>query len=351
MPTVKRWTSLAALAAVLAAAACSDTNKPEAVDPSTVASGMTGLTGSFSSNLAFQSLRELSDAFTFTAASGAAAAVSATLPPAPGEERGFTPTPEQRRALTQFALRGPAASLAIFPVDVLGKTFVWDTTANKYVVSQTETGAPSNGVRFKLYLVNADTHRPQRPLLVVGYVDLTDLSTAQANKLGVLVKYGTQTIASYTITGTIATSGVGLRAEGYISDGTARLDFDLSMTISLSQIVVDYWLEGSNGFAAVMQVTVDLATGSGSLLWRISQGGNTVEVNGTSTGTAVDCQIKFNGVTVATITGDPDNPTITVAGGRTFTASELAALRSIFEGFIELMDQTDGVFGPAGLVF
>jgi len=40
-----------------------------------------------------------------------------------------------------------------------------------------------------------------------------------------------------------------------------------------------------------------------------------------------------------------------VAGGRTFTASELAALRSIFEGFIELMDETDGVFGPAGLVF
>jgi len=351
MPTVKRWTSLAALAGALAAAACSDTNKPEAVNPSTVASGMTGLTSSFSSNLAFQSLRELSGAFTFTAASGAAAAVSATLPPVPGEERRFALTPGQRSALTQFALRGPTASLAIFPVDVLGKTFVWDTLLNKYVKDLTAAGAPADGVRFKLYLVNPATHRPQRPLLVVGYVDLTDLSTAQANKVGVLVKYGVQTIASYTITGTIATNSIGLRAEGYITDGTARLDFDLSATISLSQIVLNHQLEGSNGFSAVMQVTVDLATGSWSLLWRISQGGNTVEVNGTFTDTAVDCQIKFNGATVASLTGDPENPTITGVGGRTFTASEVAALRSIFEGFVELMDEIDGVFGPAGLVF
>jgi hypothetical protein len=351
MSIVNRGISVLVLAGALVAAACSDTNKPEAVNPSTIASGMTGLTSSFSSNLAFQSLRELSSAFTFTAASGTADAVSATLPPMPGEERRFALTPAQRRALIQFALHGPSGTHAIFPVDVLGKTFVWDTTANKYVVSPTETGAPSGGVRFKLYLVAAATHQPQRPLLVVGYVDLTDLSTTQANKLGILVKYGTQTIASYTITGTVATSSVGLRAAGYITDGMARLDFDLSMTISLNQIVVDYSLNGSNGFSATIQATVNLATGSGSLLWRISQGGSTVEVNGTSTSTAVNCQIKFNGVTVATVTGDPDDPTITGAGGQTFTASDLAALQGVLDGFGELMDQIDGVFGPADLVF
>ena len=350
MPFVKRWTSLVVLGGALVVGACSDANKPEAVNPSTVASGMTGLTSSFSSNLAFQSLRELSGSFTFTAASGAAAALSATLPLVLGEAHRFGLTPEQRRALVQFSQRGSVGSLAIFPADVLGKTFVWDTLQNKYVMDPTATGAPSNGVRFKLYLVDATTHRPQRPLLVVGYVDLTDLSNAQVNKLGVLVKYGTQTIASYTITGTVTTSSIGLVAAGYITDGPARLDFDLSMTVSATQIVIDYTLNGSNGVSAVLQVTLN-ATGSMTLLWRIGQGGNTVEYAGTATATTVNCQLKFNGVTVATVTGNPDSPTITGAGGRTFTAAELTALRGIFDGFAELMDQVDGVFGPANLVF
>jgi hypothetical protein len=199
--------------------------------------------------------------------------------------------------------------------------------------------------------VNTATHQPQRPLIKVGYVDLTDLSTAQANKLGVLVKYGTQTIASYNVTAAIATSSIALGAAGYLTDGTARLDFDLSTTLSQTGLTLDYTLNGSNGFSATLTVTANLISGTSTFVWTIANGGNTVEVNATATDAAVNGQIKFNGVVVATVTGNPGSPTVTGAAGHTFTTQQLASLRSVLSGFSELLNQIDGVFAPADLVF
>lgn len=342
-----------ALAAALAAAACSsDVNRPENVDPQAVATGVSGLTDQFSTNLAFQSLRELSGSFDFTPVAGAATAAAVALPSLPGGSHRFTLSSAQRAALLGLSLRAPASPQALFPVNVLGKTLVWDTTLSRYAVDSAATGAPTNGVRFKLYLVG-DTvlHRPQKPLIVVGYVDLTDLSNAQANKIGVLIRYLSQTIADYTLTGTSSTVGIGLGAQGYITDGTARLDFNLQSQLTIAGIGVNYTLTGSNGFQALVQMSVNLGTGNTTVLWRVSSGGNSVEVDLTATDSSATGQILFNGVTVATVTGTEGNPTIVGAGGHTLTPQDLQALREILVGFGELMDQVDGVFGPAPLVF
>lgn len=342
-----------ALVTALAAAACSsDVNRPENVDPQAVATGVSGLTDQFSTNLVFQSLRELSGSFGFSAVAGAATAAAVVLPPLPGGSQGFTLSSAQRAALLGLSLRSPASPQAIFPLNVLGKTLVWDTTLNRYAVDSAATGAPANGVRFKLYLVG-DTvlHRPQKPLIVVGYVDLTDLSNAQANKLGVLIRYLSQTIADYTITGTLSTVGIGLGAQGYITDGTARLDFNLQNQITIAGIGVSYTLTGSNGFQALVQMSLNLGTGSTTVLWRVSNGGNSVEVDLTATDSSAAGNILFNGVTVATVTGTEGDPTIVGVAGHTLTAQDLQALRDIFVSFGELMDQVDGVFGPAHLVF
>jgi hypothetical protein len=270
----------------------------------------------------------------------------------PGAARDFALTPAQRRALLQFSQHGPSGVQAIFPVDVLGKTFVWDTTLHKYVVNATLTGAPANGVRFVLYLMG-DTllGQPRLPLQNVGSADLTDQSTNLSNKIGVQVKYLSQVIADYTIAGTLTTGGLTLRALGYLTDGVTRLDFDFAMTLSASTLGVNYTLSGSNGFAATLQVTVSLQTNGGTVLWRVTYAGTTVEVNLTETGSTVTGQILFNGSVAALVTGNGGNPTITGSGGRTLTASDIAALQRIFQGFAELMDQIDGVFGPAHLVF
>lgn len=349
----RRWMGAFALAAGLAAAACSsDVNKPEDVNPQAVATGVSGITDQFSSNLAFQSLRELSGSFGFSAVGGAATAAAAMLPPLPGGAHAFTLSPAQRAALLQLSLRSPAAEQAIFPVNVLGKTLVWDTTLNRYVVDSTLTGAPATGVRFRLYLVGDTTlHRPQKPLIVVGYVDLTDKSNAQANKLGVLIKYLSQTIADYTITGTLTTSGLGLGAQGYITDGTARLDFDLQVQVTVENVVLNYTLTGSNGFQAIVQASLNVATDVTTVLWRVASGGNSIELDLTAGAITATGQILFNGVTVATVTGSQANPTIVASGGHTLTPQDVASLRGVFAGFMELMDQVDGVFGPAHLVF
>ena len=350
MTHLQRWMPALVLAAGLAAGACGrDANKPEDVDPQVVSSGMSGLTSSFSSNLAFQSLRGLSGSFGFGAV---AAAVQATAPWVPGAARDFALTPAQRRALLQFSLHGPSGVQAIFPVNVLGKTLVWDTTLNKYVVNPTLTGAPSNGVRFVLYLMG-DTllGRPRIPLQTVGSVDLTDQSTTLSNKLGVQVKYLSQVIANYTIAGTLTTGGLTLRAQGYLTDTVTRLDFDFSITVTASTLGVNYMLSGSNGFGATLQVTLGLLTNAGTVLWQVTNAGNTVEVNLTGSGSTVTGQILFNGGVAATVTGNGDNPTITGSGGLALTAQDLLALQRIFKGFAELMDQIDGVFGPAHLVF
>lgn len=350
MTRLQYWMPAFVLAAGLAAGACgSDANKPEDVDPQVLSNGMSGLTSSFSSNLAFQSLRGLSGSFGFTAA---AAAVRATAPWVPGAARDLALSPAQRRALLQFSSHGPSGVQAIFPVNVLGKTLVWDTTLNGYAVNPTLTGAPANGVRFVLYLMG-DTvlGRPRIPLQTVGSVDLTDQSTTLSNKLGVQVKYLSQVIANYTIAGTLTTSGLTLRAQGYLTDGVMRLDFDLSMTLSASTLGINYTLSGSNGFGATLQVTIGLLTDGGTMLWRVTNAGNTVEVNLTGTGSTVTGQILFNGGVAATVTGSGENPSITGSGGLALTAQDLLALQRIFQGFGELMDEVEGVFGPAHLVF
>jgi hypothetical protein len=61
--------------------------------------------------------------------------------------------------------------------------------------------------------------------------------------------------------------------------------------------------------------------------------------------------IRFNGATVATVTGTEDAPIIAGSGGHPLNAQDLQALQSIFAGFVQLMNQIDGVFGPAHLVF
>ena len=353
MIRVTRLTPLALLAGALAAGACSDSNTPEAINPSTVSAGVEGLSSALSSSLAYQSLRELSGLFAFSAAGGAAAAVEATLPPLAGEERRFALRGFEHLPLTSSALLGPAGTQALFPSDVLGKTFKWDEVQDKYVVDPNSEGAPTNGVRFLLYLVNQTTHRPQEPVQGTGYVDLVDVSTASANKLQVIVKYLSQTIADYTITGTEAVSPptVTLRANGYVMNETNRLGFDLLLITTATQVVMDYALSGTNGYTASVEMTGNLTTGAVTILWSVSRSGNTVEVSGNSSAAAVNCQIKFNGVVVATVTGVPGSPTVTAASGRTFTAQDLAALRAIFEGFDGLNDQLDGVFKPAALVF
>src|SRR5205807_3430389 len=132
----------------------------------------------------------------------AGAALAATLSPmvAPAVT---TPVVAPGRVWRSALVTSPVAS-AIFRDTVRGKTFVWDTTAARYVTS-TAAGAPANGVRFVLYTTQPPISEPSRPLTAMGYADLTDQSTSSAAVLGVAVLGGTGpnpvTYVSYTVAG------------------------------------------------------------------------------------------------------------------------------------------------------
>ncbi len=346
MLILKRSMMVAALAASMGVAACSDSTSPDSVDPLVLSSDMANAAGIFDNNAAFQSMRTLSAKFPRYAAT----ALLRASPPAALPSAG--PVQARLPARLLADLRGARDIQALFPANVLGKTLIWDVATSQYVVG-TQTGAPSNGIRILIYVVNPATDEPVVPLQQLGYLDLTDKSTAQFDRLGVLLRLLGNTIANYDVTLTAGTASVQLRAAGrlYSVDLARFLDFDLVTSVDLGlQVTIMQDVTGSDG--TVLHLEIAGTDSTGTLLFRVGKGRNSIQISGTTTSTAVDAQIRFNGTVVATITGDPDAPVIAGANGRQLSPQQIQALVRIFETAFEFLgDLTEGVYGPAGIVF
>jgi hypothetical protein len=127
-----------------------------------------------------------------------------------------------------FPAAGPEPSAAApghparIPPSLLGTTYVWNADSAGYVTSS-QSGAPSNGIRFMLYTLNPIG--PALPLDPLGYVDFTDQSIGSALVIGLTVVGTTAaTPVTYVDLTVIGTHGVPDSLEGYMSDGHTRLD-------------------------------------------------------------------------------------------------------------------------------
>ena len=347
MSSTRRLTAIAVMALALHVAACKETTSPTA-DPTALATGVTGLNSTFSQNAVFQSLAALSTSFTL----GAPVARPLT---APLGLSGST-SADDRGLMLQLAGGAPRPMLALFPVNVQGKVFQWDTAGGgKYRITDSTMAGPANGVRYILYQVNTATKRPSLPLTTTGYVDLIDQSTQQANVVHLLLRVGTQTAADYTITQVKTTTVDTLKAVGYVTDvvaGGTPVNFTLShaLTLSDSSLVTNYLASGSA--AAVTMHTSYSGAGGGNVAldWVVQKNGS-LEVVGSSTPSTINFQFKYNGTAWATVGGTPNAPTFTGAGGRTLTAADLVAVAQVLQGFYNIASNLSGVFGPAFLVF
>jgi len=356
MLALKRLAPVLGLVAAAGLAACSnDSNSPDNVNPAVMADGMGAITSEFANNAAFQSLKSMSGFFQLTAAS---AALRATLPmdiSTRSAAANFGTVAKSRRdAMRLYASLAPSSPAVLFPSNVLGKTYAWDVNQDRYIQS-TQSGAPANGVRFLLYVANDSG--PVLPLQQLGYVDLTDESSPQADILGVLLRLGGTNVADYTISAEYPTqSSLILTASGRLTNPnntSSHVDFTLEQNVSLTSLGVDYHVQGSNGFTIDFQLTF---TQSGANVnFAISNGGNTLSLSGTltfgATSDTVNFQIKYNGTVVATVTGNGDNPTITGSGGRQLSEAEIANLVAIWQGAGEVLDALDAVFEPGSIVF
>ncbi|HWO87744.1 MAG TPA: hypothetical protein VNL98_01200 [Gemmatimonadales bacterium] len=349
---MKRLFPVAALAASAILVACEE-DAPTAVNPAQMSTELSSVIATFENNAAFQSLSQLSSRFPNYAA---VALLRSRLPDIPSRPedvaalRSYAAEMAARFSRPEGILASPGDVQALFPADVLGKTLVWDVNTDQYVVGNL-SGAPANGIRILIYTIDPASGQPFEPLQQLGYVNLTDESTAQADRLGVELKLGTTTIADYTVSATVTTTSIQLGAVGFVrsADGTRQVNFNLTTTVSANGVAVNYQVTGNNGVS--VSVTGNLTQTGSQVTFTVSRGGASIEL-AVNMGATITGTVKFNGVTVATISGDPGNPTFTGAGGRALTQEEVQSLLAIFEAAGSFLEElSDGVFGPAAVVF
>lgn len=254
----------------------------------------------------------------------------------------------------------PTGPGSLIPSSYWGHVFVWDTGTIKYV-DGSASGGPPNGVRFTLYAVDPLTGQPATPLNAVGYVDLTDQSTTMQYKLGVLVADPSTTYADYLVAVTTTSSTFLAQATGFVTDGTHRLDFSNSASVSSTQVSLDYSLALDQPAVSAHLVATLAAGNSTAVLttsFAVTRGSETVVLRGTLTATqfqsnftaTVNFAITVNGAQFATITGTAQSggtATLTYAGpGRALTQPERDALDRLFSAPGVVSATVDGVYSP-----
>ncbi|MBW3553978.1 MAG: hypothetical protein KY466_10730 [Gemmatimonadetes bacterium] len=257
-----------------------------------------------------------------------------------------------------------AATAPFFPSNYLGVTFVWSHGQQRYVESA-EPGAPADGIRLIYYAVNPTNGRPSQPITPLGHIDLRDLSTAASQRLGVAVVETSGeadvTLADYIVdasyTATDQQMSVRQAADGYLSNGTHRLNFDLVNEATFTE--TDFVLEQAYEIALADSDARVAFEGSIAGEWNSGEGtleiAATVEGNGTSvrfelsaTGDAVEGGVYHGSTLVATISGTSDQPVFTNAiTGEPLTAEQLEALAEIFHSVEGLFDLAAGIFPAA----
>ena len=258
-------------------------------------------------------------------------------------------------------LVGPQSGIQLVPVirsPVLGKTFVYDPATKKYVVDPSRAGAPANGVRFVLYEKDPATEQPN-PAKEIGYADLTDENVSAANAVGLKLKVvsGGITYLEYRfdLSGSIgsATSVV----SGFLSDGTERVDFNLTTSGQLfgrgGTVTLDARVAvPSHQFVVTAKVTgtAGVENGDGRVDLTVTAGTDVIQVKVETKANLLDATFTVNGRLLATAKGDPQHPDIKGEGGRDLTQEELAALGAIV-GLAEGLFKTFGeLLAPAGVL-
>lgn len=253
---------------------------------------------------------------------------------------------------------GPLAVQVIRP-GVLGHTYTYDPAAHRYAPDPARAGAPGNGVRFILYAVDPGSHEPQVDH-ETGYADLTDLSPP-----GFSVGLRFRAVSSgkafldYSFTLTPSFSGGALSVSGFLSDDQDRLDFTIAAAgaaIGGNQAAhVSFDLAvPSQRFHATG--AVDAASGAEGAAAHVeimvAIGADVVRLSGESNPSAVNAALSVNGHLFASITGDPQHPTVRGEGGRELSPEEVTALGGlvgvvygVIEMFEHLLEPVAGLLG------
>lgn len=335
---------LAAVSLIAVLAACSDSTGPEDYDPVAANSLAETVLGALDGNLALTAMAVLGPAMELSAAAPVLSV--APFDPAEGTAATVARLREIRDILPSF---GGTGTLALFPVDLLGATFVYNPDLGRYEIDAEATGAPADGVRFVLYAVDPIAGEVVLPLDPVGSLDLIDVSTASADAIQIVAVVGDITYIDYTASVSQGTTSATISADGYLSNGTDQVDFDMSVTATLSQASLDYQLSSNDG-SIRLQATMGQDESLSALL-TLQGDGDTIILELAIDPSTVSGEITYNGDVVVTVAGTPEAPTFTKPDGTALTQDEIDALKAFGEIVGTLFDAFDNLLWPALLVF
>ena len=281
----------------------------------------------------------------------------------PAAAAGTEPTAVAGRLLRLVSriatLTGRSSGAQLVPIirsEVLGSTFVYDPLSKQYVYDPARTGAPPNGVRFILYQLDEETQAPHAEV-EIGWVDLIDEKVSSTSSLGLRLRVvsGGVTYLEYgfELSGQLVSPT--LAVSGFMSDGTERLTFDLTVSGQVighgGAVRLDARLEmPSRGFKVLAAVRG--AGGEGQVDLTVQGGDDLINMKASVQESRLDATFTVNGRLLATAMGDPEHPVIRGEGGRDLTPEELAALAQIvglaeglFELFGELLEPVGALLG------
>ena len=374
MTTCSRWHTLLApshlLALALLAAACSDNPLAPAkpADPLATAANVQALGTSFASP-AFESFT-FASTYVPTAASPLAALrpLLRAAQPTLVTRRALSPTESRLVATALRAALVPssgAIAASIFPpAVVLGTTYTWNATTLQYEANDPAVlpGAPSNGVRFILYALDLGG----QPIATqpIGYADLMDESSGNAQTLHILVVGTTTdpavTYLDYTVSAIVGATSASGAVVGFISDGTQRLDFNVAIAQTAANASFDIRFDVNAADAHVrLRMTYTLPDQNTLRLaidFRLQFGTEVLTVRGTETldlvtlTTSGTVTVLVDGGIYATITETHGSLSIVGGGGQDLTADDYTALNAIFDAIGATFTRFDALLAPGASV-
>ena len=226
----------------------------------------------------------------------------------------------------------------------IGKTLVYDSALDHYVVDPTRTGAPKNGVRFIVYEVDAAS----RPIggREIGYADLLDEGANSGEAIAlrlVLVTRGT-TMLDYRMRVELRDTSGTIDVSGFAAEGASRLDFTIGLEgktaggRTLIDADFDLALKPQNfNISGTVRGVEEGRDGEGMVNVNVRHQQNTLKVDLKGSGGLLDGSIKFNGKIFVTISGSSKDPTLRGPSGQPLTGPEVLVVLSI-------MDIVDSVF-------
>ena len=360
-PTSSRWLLLLPAAVVLSACSGDTTSTELDYDPAETVAQLQDVVGP---------LAQGENAFVGLYAAGQALAQYPATEQMQDLLR-FRPGLDPRaRAAEAVRTDGALSTQVTFPQEIVGRTLVWDAGRNRYVVDETRTDAPPDGVRIVHYAMNQSTAMPFLPLVEVGYIDLVDEDVTGEERLGVLVVVTTGaqdvTLLDYVVavTGFSETSEGSLlfTALGTLASERGTVEFELARGFTWSEaedaeaLTLDYRYAVPGGVTIALEMEAMKGFESGTwddltFLVEITDGVNLVEVDASIAGDgSLNGTIRVNGTGVVEIAGSDGNATFTHAGGASLTQRDRAALRDLWSLVVGLLGLTEGLFWPAGIL-